>query len=140
MIERQRGVLNLYGVAIFSALFAAVAMAALYSVRYERNVFAEGWAKLAALAGASPVGGALDTARQAVAGGAPAPGDGAMRKCVIEGKTVISNTDCAPANPTSKIIKIHDTRGFEAPKQPVLPAAAPSELPAVDKIIEKQLP
>lgn len=143
MLERQRGVLNLYWVAIVSAGLAALAMAALYSMRYERNLFAEGWAKVVQLAGASPAAGVAagvaDSARKAVAGADPAKGDGVMRKCVVGGKTVISNTECTASNATSKVIEIHDTKGFEAPKAPPAPASAPGSDPVTDKLIEKQL-
>ena len=134
MIERQRGALNLVWVAIASALVAAAAMAALWSMRYERNLFAEG---ASALAGAAPARHALDATRNALA--TPDAGNGAMRKCVIGGKTVISNTDCLDSNKTSKTIQIHDTRGFEAPKVPVAQAPGPTSDPAIDKMIEKQL-
>jgi type II secretory pathway pseudopilin PulG len=137
MIERQRGALSLVRVAIFSALLAAAAMAALWSMRYERNQFAEG---AAALTGTAPARQAIDAARGAVAAAAGDKGaNGALRKCVIDAKTVISNTECLDSNKTSKTIKIHDTRGFEAPKVPVAPAAARTSDPALDKIIEKQL-
>jgi len=131
MIDRQRGVLNLYWVAIFSAVFAGLAMAAVFSMRYERNLFAEGWARLA---GAAPAQALIESAKCTVGGGA-AP----MRRCVVDGKTVISNTECLDANPTSKTIQIHDTRGFEAPKKPVAPVAEPTSNPAIDKMVEKQL-
>lgn len=131
MIDRQRGALNLYWVAGCSALFAGVAMAALFSMRSERNLFAEGWARVA---GAAPAQAVIESAKGALAGPAPV-----MRRCVIDGKTVISNTDCVDANPTSKTIRIHDTRGIEAPKQPVAPVAEPTSNPMVDKMIEKQL-
>lgn len=131
MIERQRGALNLVWVAVFSAALAAAAMAALWSMRYDRNLFAEG---VAAVAKAAP-------ARQAIDAVAGVKGDagGPMRKCVIAGKTVISNTECLDTNKTSKTIRIHDTRGFEAPKVPVAPASSPTSDPAIDKILEKQL-
>jgi hypothetical protein len=133
MIKRQRGELNLVWVAIFSAALAAAAMAALWSMRSDRNLFAEG---VAALARAAPVRQAMDAAA-GVKDGASGP----MRKCVIDGKTVISNTECTDTNKTSKTIRIHDTRGFEAPKVPVpvAPASSPTSDPAIDKILEKQL-
>ncbi|MDB5755267.1 MAG: hypothetical protein JWR56_1695 [Massilia sp.] len=134
MIERQRGALNLVWVAIFSALVSVAAMAALWSMRYERNLFAEA---VSAVAGGAPARQAIDAARGAVA--AVYGGSGAMRKCVIAGKTVISNTECLDSNKTSKDIKIHDTRGIEAPKVPVAPPVAARSDPALDKIIEKQL-
>lgn len=61
-----------------------------------------------------------------------------MRRCTIKGKTVISNTEC-PNNATSKVIEIHDTKGFEAPKVPPKESGMPGSDPTIDKIIEKQL-
>jgi hypothetical protein len=104
MLDRQRGVLNLFWVAIGSAAFAGVAMAALFSMRYERNLFAEGMAKVGALAGASVHSAAGQRG-------------GDMRKCVIAGKTVVSNTECAADNPTSRAMSRHDTQGIDAPKR-----------------------
>ena len=135
MIVRQRGELNLVWVAIVSAVLAAVAMAAIWSMRHERNLFAEGVSALTGAAPARQAVGAIEAARSAAAG----TPSGAMRKCVIDGKTVISNTDCLDSNKTSKAIRITDTRGFEAPKFPVKEVAAPTSDPATDKIIEKQL-
>ena len=131
MVERQRGALNLVWVAIFSAALAAAAMAALWSMRYQRNLFAEG---VSAVAKAAPARQAMD-AVAAVKGGA----GGAMRKCVIDGKTVVSNADCLDNNKSSETIRIHDSRGIEAPKVPLAPAPSPTSDPAIDKILEKQL-
>ena len=138
IIERQRGALNLVWVAVFSALLALAAMAALWSMRYERNLFAEG---VAAVTGSAPARQAIGAAQQAVAAakGSDGAGNGALRKCVIDGKTVISNNECLDSNKTSKTIQISDTRGFEAPKVPVEPASTPTSNPALDKIIEKQV-
>ncbi len=141
MFTHQRG-LTLTGVALISALVAGLAMAALFSMRYDRNLFAEGAAKVSKLFAATPAQGALDAAKSAVgaATGSPAaPGGGALRKCVIDGKTVISNSDCSDKNPTSKTIAIHDSKGFEAPPKPVAPEAAKTSDPVLDKAIEKQL-
>ncbi len=127
-LARQRG-LSLVGVAIGSGLLALVAMAALYSMRHERNLFAEGAAKVT-----DKIGDAAKSGMQA----AKADGDGVMRRCTIKGKTVISNTECA-SNANSKVIAIHDTKGFEAPKVPPKEAATPGSDPMIDKMIEKQL-
>lgn len=133
MMHRQRGSLNLYWVGIGSVVLAGLAMAALMSMRMERNLFAEGAAKAGKAFSASPAQEVLDSAKQAAAGS-----DGQMRKCVIDGKTVISNAVCKDSNPTSKEIKIQVTRGVEAPKVPVEPVAERSSDPLLDKIIEKQ--
>jgi hypothetical protein len=130
MRSRQRGALSLFWVAVVSALVAAAAMAAIWSMRHERNLFAEGLDKVSSGAQA---GRAIDAARQAVGGTSE------LRKCVVAGKTVVSNTDCADANPSSRRIDIVDPRGIDAPKAPPAPAAEPGSNPALDKIIEKQL-
>lgn len=139
-MRRQRGALSLLWVAILSALLAALAMAALFSMRSERNLFAEGDA---AFTGAAPARQAIDAARGALSSRHANPDAGAaanvLRKCVIAGKPVVSNTDCLDTNQTSRTIRIHTTRGIEAPKPPPAPAAAPTSDPAIDKMIEKQL-
>ncbi|GAB3427670.1 DUF4124 domain-containing protein [Massilia solisilvae] len=129
MPDRQRG-LSLVAVVIVSGLLALAAMAALFSMRYERNLFAEAWAKVAGSAPAQ----VLDAARGATA--QPV----ALRKCVIDGKTVVSNTDCKDDNKSSRTIEIHDSHGIEAPKPPVGPEKGePTSTPAIDRMIEKQL-
>ncbi len=138
-LRRQRG-LSMFWVAIGSALLALAALAALFSMRYERNLFAEGAATVAAKAGASDAAQAVATAKAAVATAAGAP-DGALRRCVVNGKTIVSNSDedCKVSNPTSKKIDIVIPKGVVAPKKPVQEAPAPTSHPATDKIIEKQL-
>ncbi len=120
-LKRQRGALNLVWVAIISAGVAAAAMAALWSMRHDRNLFAEGVDKLARSAPALP--------KQA---------DAPLRKCRIDGKTVVSNTDCKDGNKTSRTIDIVATSGVEAPKVPVTAPLERTSDPALDKIIEKQ--
>lgn len=126
MLHRQRGALNLYAVVAAAVLLAACAMAALFSMRTERNLFAEGAAMVGKAAGESVKAAATDSG-------------GPMRKCVINGKTVVSNTDCTDQNKTSKTIQIRDSRGFEAPKLPPPPPAEPGSDKIMDKMMEKQL-
>jgi hypothetical protein len=125
-LMRQRGALNLSAVVIGAMLLAAAAMAALISMRSERNLFAEGAAMVGKAAG--------DSARAAGAGSG-----GTMRKCVINGKTVVSNTDCSDQNKTSKTLELRDSRGFEAPKLPPVPPEQPRSDKIMEKMIEKQL-
>jgi hypothetical protein len=134
----QGGAFNLYYVAILSAGLAALCMAALYSMRYEQNIFAEMFGKAGAAYNASPAKEALDSAKRSVAVAAGG-NDGVMRSCVIGGKKVISNSECDPKGSNTKVIAIHDTKGFEAPKVPPKQAATPTSNPLIDKIIEKQL-
>jgi hypothetical protein len=143
MLNRQRG-LTLLGVASFSIVFAGIAMVALMSARHERNYFAEGWAKVTGKVAASPVGEAVKGAAGAAGvgngtGGAAVQAAGPMRKCVIDGKTVISNVDCSDKNTTSREIKIYETKGVESPKAPAPADSAPRSDPMLDKAIEKQM-
>lgn len=134
MLHRQRGALKLVWVGVGFTVLAALAMTALMSMRQERNLFAEGADRAAKAVDASPAGQVLDAATQAAAGSS-----GEMRKCVIDGKTVISNTACSDQNPTSKSIKIQVTRGVEAPKVPPAPVdGKTAQQRLVDKWIEKQ--
>jgi len=122
MQRKQRGI-GLIQVAIIMASLAAVAMAFLMSARHERNFFTEGLAKLTGKPAATPVA-------EMVAPSAPA---GVLRKCVVDGKTVLSDVDCKDG----KVVKAIDTRGIEAPKVPKPDPAESAPPSATDKMIEK---
>ncbi|MTW10316.1 DUF4124 domain-containing protein [Pseudoduganella eburnea] len=107
MKKYQSGI-SLIAVAVVMGVLGAAAAFALISMRHERNLFAEGLEKVGAKAAAV----AAPVVSQVAP---PAP----MRKCVIHGKTVISNAECGDQG---KVIEIHDTKGFEAPKAPPKPA------------------
>jgi hypothetical protein len=134
MLKYQRG-LSLIGVVVFSVVLAAVAMTALFSMRQERNLFAVGVDKVKGWFGSAPA-----QAGQAVRSvtGAEDPGR-AIYRCTVDGKTVISNTECAASNGSRKKLDLVETQGVEAPPKPVEKPAAPTSNPALDKIIEKQL-
>ena len=134
MLNHQRGALNLYWVAILSAGAAALAMAALMSMKNERNLFAEGAAKAQQAVSDSGARNALQSAADGVTGN-----DSRMKKCIIRGKTVISNTDCPETNKTTKVIVIPEGNVSQSVKVPVAPAAQSTSTPAIDKMIEKQL-
>jgi hypothetical protein len=127
----ERGALSLIGVAVFSALLASVAIAALYSWRNDRNVFAEGWAKLS---------GQFQQQTQQVVqnvGGNTTP---AIYQCNVDGKVLYSNVACDVKSAASKKVDIQDTRGFEAPKVPVEVSPVENSRPTLqDKIIEKAI-
>ncbi len=121
----QRGV-SLLAVVIGTVLLAGAGMALLLSIRSERNLFAEGAAAAGKAAGES-------------ARAATVSSGGALRRCVIDGKTVVSNTDCTDQNKTSKTIQIRDSRGFDAPKPAAPPPAQPGADTISEKMMEKQL-
>ncbi|MES2075038.1 MAG: DUF4124 domain-containing protein [Pseudomonadota bacterium] len=125
-MERQRGI-GLIQVAIVMAALAAVAMAALMSMRQERNLFADALARLR---------GQTVEHQQQQQQRAPAPA-GVLRKCLIDGKTVLSDVECTAANPSSRVVKPLDTRGIEPPRQPKAEPAEAGPPSMQDKMIEK---
>jgi hypothetical protein len=142
MLHHQRG-LSLLWVAIFMAALASLAMLALFSMRYDRNLAAEGWARLMHGSGSAATikksQQAVETAKSALTG-QPKPDVGGVRKCIINGKVLYSNTPC-PNNATSHKVELHDTQGFEAPKKPPEPkdeaTSATPQQKALDDAIEK---
>lgn len=130
MIKRQRGALSLLWCAVAMAVLSLAAMTALMSMRYEKNYFAQAWTKVKGAVGAAP---ALASVPKLPAG-VSAQADAAIRKCTIDGKVVYSNVECAAVGTDSQVVKIHDTRGFEAPKVPV---AAEPEQTQEDKMRQK---
>jgi hypothetical protein len=128
MFHRQRGI-GLIQVAIIMASLAAIAMAFLMSARHERNFFSEGLAKLAG----KPVPAAGAGAASAAAAIVPAAPAGVLRKCVVNGKTVLSDVECKDG----QVVKAIDTKGIEAPKaaKPDPDGSAPQS--ATDKMMEK---
>ncbi|WP_426339686.1 DUF4124 domain-containing protein [Pseudoduganella sp. S-14] len=122
MKKYQSGI-SLVAVAVIMGVLGAVAAFALISMRQERNLFAEGLNKVGAKA--------AEVAAPAVATVTPPPAP--MRKCVINGKTVISNTECGEKG---KVIEIHDSHGIEPPKE--APKPPPEAMPnATDRAIER---
>ncbi|GJJ01209.1 hypothetical protein RugamoR64_17470 [Duganella rhizosphaerae] len=132
MLSKQRG-LGLIQVAIIMASLAAIAMAFLMSARHERNFFAEGLAKLTGQAPAAASAPASASASASATVAVPAAPAGVLRKCVIDGKTVLSDVDCKDG----KVVKAIDTRGIEAPKVPKPEPADAAPQSATDKMIEK---
>ena len=127
----QKGALNLVWVAIVSAMMAGVAMATLYSWRYDRNVFAKGLKKAS---------GAFQqtqrVAEQATGTGSAA----AIYQCKVDGKILYSNVACDTKTGDAKKVDVQDTRGFEAPKVPVVVPTAENAPPSLnDKMIEKAI-
>src|SRR5471032_3022902 len=132
MLHTQRGI-SLIQVAIVMASLAAIAMAALYGMRYERNPLLDGLDKLSGrpLSQDSQPTGKERAAAVRVAPAAPA---GVLRKCVIHGKTVFSDVECGAHDPA---VQVHASHGFEAPKVPAPDPAASTPLSAQDQAIEK---
>ncbi len=139
VLDRQRGELSLMWVAVSMAVLALVAMAGLFWMRYERNLFAEIWHS----AMKTPMAKTVTQTQSAVAGSVKSDSgasSNAIRKCTIDGKVVYSNVDCSAKDPGSRAVKLHDSSGIEAPKAPPPPASEQDAQGDVrQKMIEKAI-
>lgn len=129
----QRGALSLLWCAILVGAVAAIGMAALMSMRHERNLFHDGWTNLMV----SPVIKSVKTLDRDVRSGAPAGKE--IRRCTVDGKVLYSNIHCGPDRSASRDVVLHDSRGIEPPKP--VPATAADEAPpsTQDRIMERTL-
>jgi len=131
--KRQLGI-SLIQVAIVMASLAAIAMAALYGMRYERNPLLDGLDKLSGRPLSQDIQPAGGARAAAPVNAAPATPAGVLRKCVIHGKTVFSDVECGAHDPA---VQVHASHGFEAPKVPAPDPAASTPQSAQDQAIEK---
>ncbi len=136
-LKRQRGELSLLWVAVFMGALGLVAMAGLFWMRYERNLFAEIWNG----AMRTPTGQTVKKTQAAVENSIkPESASGAIRKCTIDGKVVYSNVECNAKDPTSRSVKLHDSSGFDAPKAPPpAESAGDASMSVKDKMMEKAI-
>lgn len=134
----QRGEVSLLWAAVVVGVVALSCIGALFSMRYERNFFAEAWTRFTK----SEVGKAVQQT-QKVAEGVAKPGSGIstdIRQCTINGKVVYSNIECDAKNATTRKVQLHDTQGIEAPKVPQASASQSEGQPTLqDKKIEKAM-
>lgn len=129
----QRGELSLFWAAVFVGVVTLIAVALLFSMRYERNFFSEAWQHMMRSDAGKTFQQTGQLAQNAVKSGASA--STAIRKCMIDGKVTYSNVECDAKNPTSSKVELHDTRGIEAPKASVPQESVPQMLQG--KIIDK---
>ena len=133
----QRG-LSLIWCAVAMAVLTYGAMAAVFAMRYQRNLLAESWALIqrgpvAKVSGAlqaaagSPSGTVSRDGLRALAGNG-ATSDGALRKCRVNGKVMYSNVACTEHNRTTHALDLVDSHGIEPPKVAEQPVA---DTPAV---------
>lgn len=130
----QRG-LSLLWTAVFMGALAFVAAAGLISMRQERNIFAESWKRLSGSAPAQAAQeGAGKLGQAAGAATAMSSSPAAIRKCVVDGKVVYSDSACGQRG---DLVKLHDTRGIDAPKKPAAPAPDMENAGLREKMIDQ---
>ncbi|WP_338846672.1 DUF4124 domain-containing protein [Massilia sp. W12] len=134
--KRCRAGLSLLWTAVGSMVIAALVVGTLFSMRYERNVFFDAIAKFT---GDKKTAEAMDKTKEAMqqaksaATGKDAPPkmEGRLQKCVIDGKTVYSDTACGKGENA----KLPSLQVVDAPKKEEPPPAKPMN--ATDAAIER---
>jgi hypothetical protein len=130
----QAGAVSLLFTAVFMMLVSLAALSFLYSMRYGHwpmQSLWENWSK-------SGKAEQIQQQIRSAAGQGGTPANGAVRRCVIAGQVTYSNVECNDAG--SRAVKLHDSRGIEAPKQPVQadqPAEGDGQLR--EKMLEKAI-
>ena len=128
-LHDQRGELSLMWCAVGTAIITLAALAALYSMRYERNVFVEIWSHVQQSAPAKTLQNVSVAAQ---------PEAAAIQKCVVNGKVVYSNSDCGVKATKIEKVDVQYTAGIEAPKLPSPPKETDTPKPNMtDKMIER---
>ncbi|MFZ6752265.1 hypothetical protein ACO0KY_02730 [Undibacterium sp. Dicai25W] len=122
-LHRQRGI-SLIWVSVFFMTLAAAGMTLLYTVRYGHLPFQEVWTRWGK--SANVIGNELQKAsgvkelnlpgQESSGVRAPVTVESGVRRCMINGKTVFSDTECTDQNSTTKHLKLNDTQGFVHPK------------------------
>lgn len=108
----QRGELSLFWAAVFVGVVTLGAVAALFSMRYERNFFGEAWQRVMHSDAGKNLQQTGQMAQNALKS-ETAAASSAIHKCMIDGKVTYSNVECDAQNPTSRKVELHDTQGAE---------------------------
>ncbi|GAC1328468.1 MAG: hypothetical protein NVSMB28_25390 [Collimonas sp.] len=125
--------------AIVMMLLTAAALAFFYFMRYGELPFQDAltrWSK----SGNAISSGIKEAANLRNPEGQTITADSEVRRCIIKGKVVFSNTDCLDTNATTRTIKLMDNKGFEPPKVPASSAESQANgMPDLrEQLINKQ--
>lgn len=139
----QRGAMNLYFVSIVMMLVTLAALAFLYFIRYGQLPMQDVWRRwgksatviteeLKQVSGVASEIGASPKAATVNAG---------IRRCTIQGKVIFSDVECTDDNPSTRAVKLYDSKGGEPPKSavPASDGQAESALDIKKQLLEKAL-
>lgn len=122
-LNKQTGI-SLVMVSVISMLVAALGMSFLYYMRNGHLPMQDLWARFGK--DAAVIRNDVQDSTGLPTGSSEGPGmrqaattSEGVRRCTIDGKTVYSDTLCLDTNPTTKKIKLNDSKGMEPPKTAV---------------------
>ncbi|MDO8179790.1 MAG: hypothetical protein Q7T62_16225 [Undibacterium sp.] len=137
----QGGAISLYLVAILMMLLTLAALAFFYFMRYGhlpmQDVW-QRWSKSGAVI-SNELKGAGGLSVDGAAFGKVATVDSGIRRCTIKGKVIFSDVECTDSNPSTREVKLYDSKGGEPPKAPAAVKDAPDpdlKLQMIDKLVK----
>lgn len=124
--SRQAGAMNLYLLALLMMAVTLAALTFLYVMRYGQlpmQDVLQRWGKSGAVISheLKEISGASDAGARS---GRLATVDAGIRRCTVKGKVIFSDVECTDDNPTTRELKLYDSKGGPPPKAP---AAAQEE-------------
>lgn len=141
--SKQRGAMNLYFVSIVMMLVTLAALAFLYFIRYGQLPMQDVWQRWGKSAGVitEELKQVSGVAPEAAGSNKAATVDAGIRRCTIKGKVIFSDVECTDDNPSTRAVKLYDSKGGEPPKAAKLAGGgqAESELDLKMQILEKAL-
>ena len=131
--------MNLYLVAILMMLVTLAAMSFLFYLRFGHVPMQDAWTRW------SKSGAVISNELQQIGGvvpGSALPGktatvDAGIRRCTIKGKVIFSDVECADDNPTTRAVKLYDSKGGVPPKAPEVAKEPEPDLQS--KMIERAI-
>ena len=112
---KQRGAINLILVAVLVMALTLAAMSFLYYMRYGhvplQDVW-QRWSKSADVVTKELSGLSKDGSLS----GKAATVDTGIKRCTVNGKALFSDVECSDSNPTTRAVKLYDSKGGEPPK------------------------
>lgn len=140
---KQCGAMSLWFVSIVMMLVTLAALAFLYFIRYGQLPMQDVWQRWGKSAGVitAELKQASGVTAEIGASGKPVTVDAGIRRCTIEGKVVFSDVECTDKNPSTRAVKLYDSKGGEPPKAAASASGsqAEAELDLKKQIMEKAL-
>lgn len=115
---KQSGAINLLFVSILMMVMTLAALSLLYYMRFGHVPLQDVWQRW------SKSGEVVSNELKSITGiskdgvhtGKIATVDDGIKRCTINGKVIFSDVECSEKNPTTRAVKLYDSKGGEPPK------------------------
>jgi hypothetical protein len=115
---KQRGAINLVMVSFLMMVLTLAALSLLYYMRYGRVPLQDVWQRWSK--SGEVVGNELKNmsglGKDGAHSGKVATVDDGIKRCTVNGKVLFSDVECSDNNPSTRAVKLYDSKGGEPPK------------------------